>query len=358
MNSEEKPRKKRVGLIIVVILLAVLLVGLVAGAIYIKSRLGLVNRVDPSQSSTMSSEEAEEYLSTLETEDDGYTGETMDPSDVTWNTEPTQPPVPVPELINILLIGQDRRAGESRQRSDSMILCTINTKEKTLTMTSFMRDMYVQIPGYKDNRINASYAFGGMKLLNATLEKNFGVLVDGNVEVDFGAFIDVIDMLGGVDINLTKSEAKSLNKNTWMGLSKEDWNLQEGVNHMTGAQALAYSRNRSVGGDGDFGRTNRQRKVLAALIDKAKDLSILELDNLLVKILPSLTTDLTDAEILNYATILLPMISELKVKMMRIPADGSYRMTSIRGMSVLIPDLEESRELLKTILTIQEAPTE
>lgn len=358
MGSEKKSHTKRIILIIIGILLATILVGLIAGAIYIKSRLALINRVDPSQDSTMSSEEAEQYLSTLESEDVNYTGDTMDPTDVTWNTEPTEPPVPVPELINILLIGQDRRPGEGRQRSDSMILCTINTKDKTLTMTSFLRDMYVQIPGYKDNRINASYAFGGMQLLDATLEKNFGVLVDANVEVDFYAFIDVIDMLGGVDIELTSSEAKSLNKNTWMGLSSEDWNLTEGMNHLNGEQALAYSRNRSVGGDGDFGRTNRQRKVLSALVEKAKDLSILELDNLLVKILPSLTTDLTDAEILNYAAMLLPMLPELEVRTMRIPADGSYRMTTIRGMSVLIPDLEESRELLKTILTIQEAPTE
>lgn len=354
MANEKKSNSKRIVLWVICILLGVILVGLVAGAIYLESRLNMLNRVDPSQSSTMSSEEAEEYLSTLETEDSDYTGETMDPTDVTWDTEPTEPPVPVPELINILLIGQDRREGEARARSDSMILCTINTKEKTLTMTSFMRDMYIQIPGYKDNRINASYAFGGMPLLNATLEKNFGVVVDGNVEVDFNGFIDVIDLLGGVDMELTKAEARAINKNTWWGLSKEDWNLTEGMNHLTGAQALAYSRVRSVGGDGDFGRTNRQRKVLGALLDKAKKLNVIELDNLLVEILPLLTTDLSNAEILNYASILIPMLPELEIKTMRIPVDGSYQMTMIRGMSVLVPNLQKNRDALQPILTIPE----
>ncbi|MFQ9799037.1 MAG: LCP family protein [Clostridia bacterium] len=100
-------------------------------------------------------------------------------------------------MVNILLIGQDRREGEGRQRSDSMILATINKKSQSIYLTSFMRDMYVPIPGYSDNRINAAYAFGGMDLLDDTIETNFGIHIDGNVEVDFSGFKTLIDMMGG-----------------------------------------------------------------------------------------------------------------------------------------------------------------
>ena len=92
------------------------------------------------------------------------------------------------DIVNLLLIGQDRREGQDRQRADSMIMVTLNKKTKQISMTSFMRDLYVQIPGYSDNRINATYAFGGMDLLDSTLNTNFGVEIAGNVEVDFGEF--------------------------------------------------------------------------------------------------------------------------------------------------------------------------
>ena len=103
------------------------------------------------------------------------------------------------DLLNILLVGQDRREGEGRQRSDSMILCSINPDTKQISMISFLRDLYVQIPGgYSDNRLNAAYVFGGFPLLMDTLHTNFGVSIDGCFEVDFSGFQSVIDILGGV----------------------------------------------------------------------------------------------------------------------------------------------------------------
>lgn len=102
------------------------------------------------------------------------------------------------DLLNILLVGQDRREGEGRQRSDSMILCSINPDTKQISMISFLRDLYVQIPGgYSDNRLNAAYVFGGFPLLMDTLHTNFGVSIDGCFEVDFSGFQSVIDMYKG-----------------------------------------------------------------------------------------------------------------------------------------------------------------
>ena len=120
------------------------------------------------------------------------------------------------DLLNILLVGQDRREREGRQRSDSMILCSINPDTKQISMISFLRDLYVQIPGgYSDNRLNAAYVFGGFPLLMDTLHTNFGVSIDGCFEVDFSGFQSVIDILGGVDIEMTSKEARTINT-TWM----------------------------------------------------------------------------------------------------------------------------------------------
>lgn len=354
-NEKKQPMsKKKTTLIIVNVVLALVLLILVLVTAYVESRLGLINRNDPANDGTLSSSEIDDILNATDETDEGFTGPIINPDDVDWGTEPSQPVVVNEEVVNILLIGQDRREGEGRSRSDAMILCTINTGMKTLTLTSFMRDMYIQIPGYQDNRINVCYALGGMSLLDDALLKNFGIQVDGNVEVDFNGFMDVVDLLGGVDITLTSAEASYLNRRgNWEVTSNDNWSLTEGVNHLNGSQALAYSRIRAVGGDGDFGRTNRQRNVLNALIEKAKGLSLLELDGLLTQILPMITTDLSNAEILNYTTMLLPLLADLNVQTLRIPADGAYSYASIRDMSVLLPDLAKNRELLEAAMVGQ-----
>ena len=115
------------------------------------------------------------------------------------------------KVKNFLLIGQDRREDEDeQQRSDSMIICSMNMRTRKITLVSLMRDMYVPIPGYQSNRINASYALGGMKLLDETIEKNFGIHIDGNVEVDFAGFIDSMSEIGGLEMELTQEEAAQL----------------------------------------------------------------------------------------------------------------------------------------------------
>lgn len=329
-------RKTRVALIILCVILALLLLLLVTGAAFLETTLNKINRVQDTTEYTLSQSEIDDLYAT----DPGdATADpdipTMHPDDVTWDTVPTFNTGD--EIVNILLIGQDRREGQGRQRSDAMILCTFNTEKKTLTMTSFLRDTYVQIPGYQDNRINAAYALGGMKLLDSTLNKNFGVEVDGNVEVDFGQFTDIIDLLDGVDINLTSAEANYLNSGT-------GWNLTKGVNHLNGEQALAYSRIRYL--DSDFGRTGRQRKVLSALIQAYKDLPVTKMLSLLDDILPMITTDMTNSQIVNYALELFPMLSTCTITSQYIPADGAYESRSIRGMAVLVPDLVKAQRLL------------
>lgn len=345
---ENKGKTRKVLLTMLCIFLGLILVMMLAATIYMERLLNLINRVEPDNTqATLSSSDAQAFLENEKDETDpNYTGPTMNAEDVTWATDPTEPVETGENIVNILLIGQDRREGEIRSRSDAMILCTVNKAEKTLTMTSIMRDLYVQIPGYSDNRINVCYALGGMQLLNECIEKNFGVAVDGNVEVDFAGFETVIDLVGGVDIELAGSEAQHLNS------KNSSWNLVKGVNHLNGEQALTYARIRSVIVDevGDFGRTSRQRTVLTKLVEQAKTMSLAQLNNLLTQVLPTITTDLTDAEIFGYAVELFPLLADITIETGRVPADGAYYQTMIDGNSVIIPDLEKNRQLLQEIM--------
>lgn len=342
VKAGKKLTKKQTALVVLCSVLALILLLLILGTAYMESLMGLINRdVD---NSTMSAEEYEQFLQDQETESIDPNAVVIDPNDVTWGDE-AELLEKDSDVINILLIGQDRRPGEGRQRSDAMILCTINKKTKTLTMTSFMRDMYVQIPGYNDNRINACYQLGGMELLNACLEKNFGVQVDGNVEVDFNGFMEVIDLMGGVDINLTAAEANHLNGN-------HGYSLHEGMNHLDGAQALNYSRIRYIG-NSDFGRTNRQRMVISALVESCRNMSLSQLNGLVKSVLPMVTTDLSNSEIVNYTLSLFPMLTDLTINSQRIPADNTYQDATVRGMSVLVPDLAPNRELLASCMADQ-----
>lgn len=338
-RAERSPGAKRAMLIVLSVVLSVILVTLIAATAYMERMLNLINK-NPDDS-TMSQEEYEQFLKDQQaTEETGFTGETIDPDDVDLNLH-DKPVEEKAHIINIMLIGQDRRSGEGRTRSDVMILCTVNRKTKELTMTSFMRDLYVSIPGYSDNRMNATYAFGGMKLLDKCLQENFGIKVDGNIEVDFDGFKDVINLMGGVDIYLSNSEANYMRR--------KGYKVEQGLNRLNGAAALAYARNRSIG-DGDFTRTERQRKILDALFEKCRGMSLTQLKNLMEKALPMITTDLTNREILDYLVELVPMLRDIKVSTSRIPADGTYKYASIRGMSVLLPDLEANRVILDEIM--------
>ena len=254
------------------------------------------------------------------------------------------------DVINILLIGQDRREGQARQRSDSMILCSINKARKKIILTSIMRDLYVPIPGYSDNRINAAYQLGGMPLLDQVIEESLGVHVDGNVEVDFEGFVTSMAALGNLEIELSQAEADYMNRNG-DGVEQPDpegtpWNLKAGVNSLSPSQLLAYSRIRYVG-NSDWERTERQRRVLMAAFEKAKKQGLAGMLALADQVFPNLTTDMTNGQILRLLyTVLASGITE--VESYRIPAEGTYTNETLKiGMEVLVPDLEENSRMLQ-----------
>lgn len=342
-RKKKRNSGKRTALIILCSVLAVILTAMLGVTVAAHSLMNKMNRVDGSQQSTMSAEEMQEYLEAEKQESGDNSGPSISGGDVDWGGVVSTLLGDSDDVINILLIGQDRREGESRARSDSMILCTVNRDSKTIILTSFMRDLYVQIPGYGSNRINASYAWGGMELLNKTLEQNFGIYVDGNVEVDFNQFSNIVDLLGGVPMELRKDEAAYINSDTHSSLSA-------GMQMLSGKQALSYARIRSLDADADFSRTNRQRKVLNALFEQVKDSGLVTLLGLLDEVLPMVTTDMSNGEILGYATKVFPMFSGASISSQRVPADGAYYGAMIDGMSVLVADMDKTRQILQETL--------
>lgn len=266
--------------------------------------------------------------------------EFLDPRDVNWQQLGSDLTKKERSIVNILLIGQDRRENDTFSRSDTMILCTFNKSTEQLTMTSFLRDLYVPIPGHGSDRINAAYAYGGSDLLKQTLTENFGIQIDGTIEVDFSQFAGVVDALGGVEITLRQDEAQVINQETGSSLT-------EGTHLLTGAETLAYSRIRSLDVDGDFSRTSRQRNVLSALVARYKDAGFSTLLTLLKQILPMTSTDMTESRLLLLALELFPTLTDLQLTSQSIPAPGTYTDKTINGMAVLVADMDAARALLQ-----------
>ncbi len=323
-------------------LLGVILVVMVGGTVYFQHLLGQINYVDPQDTYQLSQEELDAYLATDQGSGSGDSP-SISAGDVQFDSHATQIGGKGSSIVNILLIGQDRREGEGRARSDSILLCTFNKKTKQIVLTSFLRDLYVQIPGYSSNRLNAAYAAGGMSLLDDTLQENFGLYIDGNVEVDFSQFSQVINILGGVEIELRQDEAELINEETGSSLSA-------GVQQLDGDQALAYARIRKLDADGDFSRTSRQRKVVSALLDAYRGASLPTMVSLMNQILPMLTTDLSNLRILAYALELFPMLSQAELVSQHVPASGTYTNQNIDGMAVLVADMDAARTMLEQTL--------
>lgn len=249
-------------------------------------------------------------------------------------------------VLHFLLIGQDGQGDERNGRSDAMLLCSYYKESNTFYITSLMRDLYLPIPGYGSDRLNAAYAFGGSELLCKTLEKNFGLTVDGWVEVDFDSFCGIVDLLGGITLELQELEAATIN-------AAVGGNLSEGMQHLTGAQILAYSRIRKLDVDGDFSRTNRQRKILTALLDAYRDVGIRQSLSVLNALLPMVTTNLNTLSMLSYALEILPNIRDIQFVSRCLPAEGTYTDEMIDGMAVLVPDWTALRQTLEEYFPAQ-----
>lgn len=244
------------------------------------------------------------------------------------------------DVRNILFIGSDARGDVSGQRSDTMMLFSIDKKNKKLKLTSFLRDSYVCIPssGYY-NKLNASFSFGGVQLAIDTLEYNFRVKIDDYILVDFDAFEKFIDLLGGLTIDgVTKAEAQYL-RNTVKIKAKA------GTNHFNGWHTLWYCRIRYL--DDDFNRTARQRKVISAIIKQVSKTNPLKLMKIMEEVLPMIQTNISRNELVKLAASSLGYL-RYDIMQHRVPATGTWSNKSISGVGdVLYMDIGENIRLLK-----------
>lgn len=210
------------------------------------------------------------------------------------------------EIINIALFGVDARNTKSTKgRADTIIILSVNTKEKTIKTTSILRDSYVPISGHKTQKINAAYALGGPVLAINTINKNFKLNITEYVTVNFSMLADVIDIMGGIDLEITEKERKQIN---WL-IDTEDFESsyktphvkKSGMVHLNGKQAMHYTRIRKI--DSDAVRSQRQAKVLGLLLEKVKKTSVTKYPGILKSVMKHVETSLSYSEILSYAPL-------------------------------------------------------
>ena len=223
-----------------------------------------------------------------------------------------------------------------------------------------MRDSYVQIVrpngSIVDGRLNTAYIYGGYSGLFDTIERNIGIDVDRFVQVDFASFMDIVGIIGGVDMYVTHDEAVEMNVvlegiNEMYGHAKDTDKIttSAGTKHLNGKQALAYARIRHNTGN-DFGRTERQRKLIQEIAAEAKSLSVSQLNTLLTTVLKKVSTNLTQSEATSFITGAVNYLS-YDIVSFRIPADDTYRNVNINGASVLTVDFVANYKTWKALVT-------
>ena len=276
-------------------------------------------------------------------------------------------------VINILLIGVDTRSKDPQEiigRGDTQIVVSVNQDTGAIKLTSILRDTYVSIPGYrKQTKINNAFQYGcnkvksgdvkekirsGAALAMRTINKNFELNLQNYVAINFNGLASIIDSLGGIDIDLTKGEAWYINKylkehppaydNKAKG-ERVALKVEAGVQHLDGVQAVMYARTRSLKGENDFNRTDRQRHLLDLLLQKVMtDLDIDTLMDLIDVATSYAATNMNIEAMFRLALSLAPALTGLKdagadslFEQLRIPADDTWKYgTSSDGSSVVM----------------------
>lgn len=240
------------------------------------------------------------------------------------------------DVSHVLLIGVDRREGETHCRSDAVILLSVNRKKGEISLTSFLRDLYVTLPDGRMSRLNTAYAIGGAEGLSQTLHANFNVDIKSYITVDFHGFSSVIDLLDGVTVNLTASQAERLNRMLSSDPAASLVPIGGGRVTLNGAQALAFVRNRNTP-DGDFDRTEAQRTLLSSLAARFSDASLPELLGVAQRVIPMLETNLSPEALRRLISDLL-LFGKRGIASCRVPVDDSFSLQTKNNMSVICVD--------------------
>ncbi len=383
--------------VLIVILCVVLILGALfaAGYFFLESKLGKITQAK-FEEKDVSGQDLSALIGNLdETEPSVPVTEATTEPTTEVTTEPTTEATTAPtepdygqsgKIVNILVVGQDSRGDgeESAKLADTIMLLTLNKETHTLSMTSFLRDSYVKLPEYYRghtcgwNRINTSYALGyswfgdagAMEMLNLTLEGNYGVKVDGNVEIGLVALWDVIEYLGGVEVYLDDDEYNYMKpiEEYCNNIYKESGELeritdiQPGYNVLSADLALNYARMRhATASDSDMNRSARQREVLTSMLDKATKMSPLELNSLIDMVLSKIITNISTDDMKMYIKELTPYLYGLQLTSYQIPAEGTYWGEMVElpdGVGgVLKIDFEKNKQVVAAIQNGEEVPT-
>lgn len=252
-------------------------------------------------------------------------------------------------IDNIVLFGVDNRTPTDHGRTDSIIIATIDKNSKVIKLTSVMRDLYVEMGNDKSmDKINAAYAYGGPDLALKTLNKNFGLDLKYYAIIDFKAFQELVDKLDGIDVDVKNYEVNEIN--TY--IKEVNWDnptllSKGGFQHLNGQQALSFARIRKVG-DGDFERTERQRIVLKCLAEKAKNVSIIKIPDLLTTLASYVQTNVPLSKVISLGVTAYKFNGG--IEQMRIPVDGYYDDQNVYGAAVLVPDVKVNALYLKEFI--------
>lgn len=239
-------------------------------------------------------------------------------------------------IYNFIIFGLDRRNEEDAARSDSIIIATVDEKHNSIKLSSIMRDTYVPIEGHGMTKINHAYAYGGAELAMSTINSNFDMNIKEYVSVNFWDVVKIIDLIGGVSIDIQSNEVKFID-----GIKKA------GTYNLNGKQALAYSRIRYTTG-GDYVRTDRQRTVLTSMFNKIMSLSNKEKYDLIPKIAENIETSMENDYIFTLATSVMTN-NITNIKQMRYPTKGKGQKKS-DGIYYLVADLEQMKSEIKEFI--------
>ena len=253
---------------------------------------------------------------------------------------------------HVLLLGCDSYTTNTRQRTDSMIILSLNMQTYEVKMTSLMRDIWIGVPGGGGHRkLTELCTVGGPEMTIRAINENLGMNIDKYALISMAGIAEIIDLVGGIEIDVTENERWALNKGLFdlSGLSGMEKLEQSGENvHLNGNQATAYARIRRI--DSDYVRVERQRIVLLAMAEKFKaNANPVTLLSIITTLLNYVETNMNLTEIVTLANVGL-QADLSQIQEMRIPADGTYDSGTYDGIWSIRPNFAKNAQVLRDFI--------